>query len=114
MCRLAFAIDPRSAGPLAGCSRHGRKPGGPMSTLEVKVPDIGDFKDVPVIEVFVKPGDVRPTQCTERVVGATDRGATDWCRQSSVATIFLRRKRKRRRTGSQSTGHRRLQGCAGD
>ena len=29
-----------------------------MSTLEVKVPDIGDFKDVPVIEVFVKPGDI--------------------------------------------------------
>jgi dihydrolipoamide dehydrogenase len=28
-----------------------------MSVLEVKVPDIGDFKDVPVIEVFVKPGD---------------------------------------------------------
>jgi pyruvate dehydrogenase E2 component (dihydrolipoamide acetyltransferase) len=26
-------------------------------TIEVKVPDIGDFKDVPVIEVFVKPGD---------------------------------------------------------
>ncbi len=23
----------------------------------MKVPDIGDFKDVPVIEVFVKPGD---------------------------------------------------------
>jgi len=29
-----------------------------MSSVEVKVPDIGDFKDVPVIEVFVKPGDV--------------------------------------------------------
>src|SRR5438874_13086575 len=29
----------------------------PMSTIEVKVPDIGDFKDVPVIEIFVKPGD---------------------------------------------------------
>jgi len=28
-----------------------------MSTIEVKVPDIGDFKDVPIIEVFVKPGD---------------------------------------------------------
>jgi len=28
-----------------------------MSTTEVKVPDIGDFKDIPVIEVFVKPGD---------------------------------------------------------
>ncbi len=34
-----------------------------MSTLEVKVPDIGDFKDVPVIEVFVEPG---------AVVGADD------------------------------------------
>ena len=28
-----------------------------MSTIEVKVPDIGDFKDVPVIEVLVKAGD---------------------------------------------------------
>ncbi|MGA8099023.1 MAG: biotin/lipoyl-containing protein, partial [Candidatus Cybelea sp.] len=26
-------------------------------TVEVRVPDIGDFKDVPVIEVLVKPGD---------------------------------------------------------
>jgi pyruvate dehydrogenase E2 component (dihydrolipoamide acetyltransferase) len=26
-------------------------------TIEVKVPDIGDFKDIPVIEVLVKPGD---------------------------------------------------------
>src|SRR4051812_31969932 len=28
-----------------------------MATQEVTVPDIGDFKDVPVIQVFVKPGD---------------------------------------------------------
>jgi pyruvate dehydrogenase E2 component (dihydrolipoamide acetyltransferase) len=28
-----------------------------MSVLEVKVPDIGDFKNIPVIEVLVKPGD---------------------------------------------------------
>ncbi|HWT53525.1 MAG TPA: biotin/lipoyl-containing protein, partial [Rhodocyclaceae bacterium] len=28
-----------------------------MSIIEVKVPDIGDFKDVPVIEVLVKVGD---------------------------------------------------------
>jgi pyruvate dehydrogenase E2 component (dihydrolipoamide acetyltransferase) len=27
------------------------------STIDVRVPDIGDFKDIPVIEVFVKPGD---------------------------------------------------------
>ena len=32
-----------------------------MATQEVKVPDIGDFKDVPVIQVFVKAGDpVKP------------------------------------------------------
>jgi dihydrolipoamide dehydrogenase len=29
-----------------------------MSAIEVKVPDIGDFKDIPVIEIFAKPGDV--------------------------------------------------------
>jgi len=28
-----------------------------LPAIEVKVPDIGDFKDVPVIEVLVKPGD---------------------------------------------------------
>ena len=28
-----------------------------MSAIEVKVPDIGDFQDVPIIEIFVKPGD---------------------------------------------------------
>ncbi len=28
-----------------------------MSLIEVKVPDIGDFKNIPVIEVLVKPGD---------------------------------------------------------
>jgi len=34
-----------------------------MSTVEVKVPDIGDFKDVAVIEILVKPGDaVKPEQ----------------------------------------------------
>src|SRR5271157_1406763 len=28
-----------------------------MSLIDVKVPDIGDFKDVPVIEIHVNPGD---------------------------------------------------------
>ena len=27
------------------------------NTIEVKVPDIGNYTDVPVIEVMVKPGD---------------------------------------------------------
>ena len=30
----------------------------PAGIAEVRVPDIGDFKDVPIIEVMVKPGDV--------------------------------------------------------
>ena len=30
-----------------------------MSIIEVKVPDIGDYKNIPVIEVLVKPGDGR-------------------------------------------------------
>jgi pyruvate dehydrogenase E2 component (dihydrolipoamide acetyltransferase) len=29
-----------------------------VAAIEVRVPDIGDFKDVPVIELLVKPGDV--------------------------------------------------------
>ena len=28
-----------------------------MSTIDVKIPDIGDFKDVPIIEILVGPGD---------------------------------------------------------
>jgi pyruvate dehydrogenase E2 component (dihydrolipoamide acetyltransferase) len=28
-----------------------------MSLIDVKIPDIGDFKDIPIIEVLVKPGD---------------------------------------------------------
>ena len=32
-------------------------PAGVYETIEVKVPDIGDFKDVPVIEIHVQPGD---------------------------------------------------------
>ena len=27
------------------------------ASIEVKVPDIGDFKDIPVIEIMVKAGD---------------------------------------------------------
>ena len=25
--------------------------------IDIRVPDIGDFKDVPIIEIFVKPGE---------------------------------------------------------
>jgi dihydrolipoamide dehydrogenase len=35
-----------------------------MATIEVKVPDIGDFTDVPVIEVLVKAGDAVKTEAS--------------------------------------------------
>jgi pyruvate dehydrogenase E2 component (dihydrolipoamide acetyltransferase) len=35
----------------------GAAPSGATGSVEVQVPDIGDFKDVAVIEIFVKPGD---------------------------------------------------------
>ena len=44
------ATPPKVSTPPAPTSA----PGG---VAEVKVPDIGDFKDVPIIEIFVKPGD---------------------------------------------------------
>ncbi len=34
--------------------------------VEVKVPDIGDFKDVPVIELHVQPGDKVKPECRHR------------------------------------------------
>src|SRR6185312_10037099 len=36
---------------------RGRPTGGSNVATEVKIPDIGDFKDVPIIEVHVKEGD---------------------------------------------------------
>ncbi len=47
--------DGRGLGTLPGEGPNASPP--PMATREVKVPDIGDFTDVPVIEVLVKPGD---------------------------------------------------------
>src|SRR6266550_405792 len=36
LCRLALAVDPRCAGPLAGSWRHGCKRGGPMTLNELR------------------------------------------------------------------------------
>ncbi|TMH34494.1 MAG: dihydrolipoyl dehydrogenase [Betaproteobacteria bacterium] len=48
-----------------------------MATLfEVKVPDIGDFTDVPVIEVLVKPGDAIKTE-TPLVTLESDKATMD-------------------------------------
>jgi pyruvate dehydrogenase E2 component (dihydrolipoamide acetyltransferase) len=45
---------PPSAGSGSAC---GARRSGATGPVEVRVPDIGDFKDVAVIEVLVKPGD---------------------------------------------------------
>ena len=36
-------------------------------TIEVKIPDIGDFSDVPVVEIMVKPGDTVVVDGTDRL-----------------------------------------------
>src|SRR5688572_25468964 len=57
------AIPPKErlredAAPSAGNVQAGYgSPAGAYDTIEVKVPDIGDFKDVPVIEILVREGD---------------------------------------------------------
>ncbi len=51
----ATAALPPQATAVAATPSGG--PAAPSQVIEVKVPDIGDFKDVPVIEVLVKPGD---------------------------------------------------------
>jgi pyruvate dehydrogenase E2 component (dihydrolipoamide acetyltransferase) len=43
--------------PKAAVSAPPAPTSAPGGIAEVRVPDIGDFKDVPVIEIFVKPGD---------------------------------------------------------
>jgi pyruvate dehydrogenase E2 component (dihydrolipoamide acetyltransferase) len=48
------AAPPQQASTAAAPSGA---PAAPPQAIEVKVPDIGDFKDVPVIEVLVKTGD---------------------------------------------------------
>jgi pyruvate dehydrogenase E2 component (dihydrolipoamide acetyltransferase) len=63
----ASAPSPAVAAPVAqNALKNNASPPDPIeklatnlvaSSIEVKVPDIGDFKDVAVIEVFVKPGD---------------------------------------------------------
>ena len=45
--------EPKPEGPPASYG----SPAGVYEEIDVVVPDIGDFKDVPVIEVHVKPGD---------------------------------------------------------
>jgi len=53
----AAATSPSRSVPAQGKTEAPSAPAGAAQSIEVKVPNIGDFKDVPVIEVLVKPGD---------------------------------------------------------
>ena len=53
----APAAAPTSAPVAAPVAAPAASPAAAAGPVEVRVPDIGDFKDVAVIEVFVKPGD---------------------------------------------------------
>ncbi|HEX8741221.1 MAG TPA: dihydrolipoyllysine-residue acetyltransferase [Casimicrobiaceae bacterium] len=57
---VILALDaaiPASATPKSPVSAPPAPAHGPFGVVEVKVPDIGDFRDVPVIDVLVKSGD---------------------------------------------------------
>jgi pyruvate dehydrogenase E2 component (dihydrolipoamide acetyltransferase) len=63
---MSFEGDAAAAGTAAAAPAAAAKPSvsappspvnAPTGLAEVRVPDIGDFKDVPVIEIFVKVGD---------------------------------------------------------
>ena len=73
-----------------------------MSAIEVKVPDIGDFKDVAVIEVLVKPGDT---------VKAEDRWSRSRSRQGDDGDPVVA---CRRRQGGEGQGRRQGQRRLGD
>jgi pyruvate dehydrogenase E2 component (dihydrolipoamide acetyltransferase) len=53
----AGAPAPAAPAPTKEPSAQPSPGGGGRQTIEVRVPDIGDFKDVAVIELLVKPGD---------------------------------------------------------
>ena len=53
----ATAPAPQAAAPAAAPAPVAAAPAAGGAVIEVKVPDIGDFSDVPVIDLFVKVGD---------------------------------------------------------
>jgi pyruvate dehydrogenase E2 component (dihydrolipoamide acetyltransferase) len=74
---VAPALAPSA--PAAAFMGAAEPKGGPLlpwqalARLEVRVPDIGDFKDVAVIEVFVKVGDTVKVEQSLITVESTKR-----------------------------------------
>ena len=59
-----------------------------MSIVEVKVPDIGDFKEVEVIELMVKPGDTIKVDHFD-FLEVADVGDFDFHNAHSVSSVFI-------------------------
>ena len=71
-CRACRTPRPRRRSAPADGDRE--------ESIELRVPNIGDFKDVPVIEVFVKPGDTvaaRRPAGTSRIGKGVDGSSVD-------------------------------------
>ena len=97
-----------------------------MAAIEVKVPDIGDFKDIPVIELLVKPGDAvkkddsllvlesdKATMEVPAPVGGRDRRAEgQGRRQGERGRRCSRCSRRERRARGDATATAQAQGAA--
>ena len=82
-----------------------------MTRIEVRVPDIGDFKDVPVIEVAVKSGD-RSSRKTRSSRSSPTRPR--WmCRRPSAGTVENSTSRSATRSAKAACSSRSTPACAG-
>jgi pyruvate dehydrogenase E2 component (dihydrolipoamide acetyltransferase) len=54
---VAESVSAPEPASIASATESAEPATGPSEVREVRVPDIGDFKDVPVIEILVAPGD---------------------------------------------------------
>src|SRR5438876_6574727 len=74
--RRASTSTSPACSPICGacCSEIGE--GSMARQIEVKVPDIGDFKDVAVIEVMVKPGET-VTVDTSLIIVESDKASME-------------------------------------
>jgi pyruvate dehydrogenase E2 component (dihydrolipoamide acetyltransferase) len=76
----------------------------PAASAEVRVPDIGDFKDVPVIEIYVKPGDTVKAEDKPLISLESDKATMDV--PAPLGGVVQEIKRQGRRQGvSEGSGH---------
>ena len=94
----AATAAPAAAAPKANVSAPPAPASAPAGVAEVRVPDIGDFKDIPVIEIMVKPGDTVNAE-DPLIMLESDKATLDvpappvaWCRISGSRSAIRSRK----------------------